>query len=50
MPREMLSRGNGIREWTDQHRHNEAVKTRFVDALIQERQVSAIVLTWYNIP
>jgi ketosteroid isomerase-like protein len=35
MAREMISQGNGIWEWTDQHRHNEAVKTRFVDALFK---------------
>ena len=35
MAREMLSQGNGIWEWTPQHHHNNAVKTRFVDALFQ---------------
>jgi uncharacterized protein len=33
MAREMAAHGNGLFEWTDQHAHNEAVKTQFVTAL-----------------
>jgi uncharacterized protein len=35
MAREMISQGNGIFEFTPQHHHNNAVKTRFVEALFR---------------
>ena len=35
MAREMISQGIGTFEWTEQHYHNNDVKTRFVDALFR---------------